>query len=370
MNTTRDVTAWRLRRRKNFCEIEGITVGGNRVLLGMSGGVDSTYAVMELRAAGFSVEGAVLKMSEWTDISGAERAAAATGVPLHVIECTDRFRSYVIENFVSEYAAARTPNPCVVCNRFVKIAALCEFAAEHGFSRVATGHYAGVARDAATGRFYIVRASDPGKDQSYVLWRLTQEQLSMLVFPLCGRYKTEVREQAKTLALPSAEAPDSQEICFIPDNDYVSYIEAAAGKFPEGRFIDADGAVLGTHKGIIHYTIGQRKGLGISLGRPMFVSAMDPVGNTVTLADEKDIFSDRLVCDALNFMRLTPGNYDGLRLDVKIRYSAKRVPATVRIFGNRAEALFEDPVRAATPGQSAVFYEGDCVMLGGMIGSS
>lgn len=339
-----------------------------KILLGMSGGLDSTYSALALKRAGWDVTGAVLKMSENTDIEGAKRAAEAVGVPLHVVDCTETFRNVVIRDFLDEYCAARTPNPCVVCNRFVKVASLCELAKSLGIPHVATGHYVNVKKDETTGRYYIEKAEDRRKDQSYVLWRLTQEQLSMLAFPLRGMSKSDIRAEAKELALPSADAPESQEICFIPSNDYVSYIEEARGAFPKGDFVDMSGKKLGRHEGIIRYTVGQRKGLGISLGKPAFVVSIDPVQNTVTLSDDESrIFSDHLVCDTLNFMKLAPADYDEVRAEVKIRYAAKPEMATVRIRGDRAEVYFDRPVRAVTPGQSVVFYENDGILCGGVI---
>lgn len=341
-----------------------------KILLGMSGGLDSTYSALALKRQGWDVVGAVLKMSENTDIEGAKRAAAAIGVPLHVVDCTEKFRDIIIRDFLDEYCAARTPNPCVVCNRYVKVASLCDLAKELGIPHVATGHYVNVCRDEKTGRYYIEKAEDRKKDQSYVLWRLTQEQLSMLAFPLRGMNKQDIRTEARALDLPSADAPESQEICFIPTNDYVSYIEEARGKFPKGDFVDADGKRLGRHEGIIRYTIGQRKGLGIALGKPAFVVSIDPTLNTVTLSDDESrIFTDYLVCDTMNFMKLAPGDYDELRAEVKIRYAAKPEMATVHIRGDRAEVYFDRPVRAVTPGQSVVFYEDDGILCGGVIQS-
>jgi tRNA-specific 2-thiouridylase len=210
----------------------------NRILLGMSGGVDSTYAATELRRMGYEVEGAFLKMTEDSDVASARRAAEALDVPLTVVDCTERFRDIVIGNFLSEYAAARTPNPCIVCNRFVKIAALCEQAKKMGISKVATGHYADIVINRETGRYAVRKAADPRKDQSYMLWRLTQEQLSMLVLPLNSLLKSEIKAKAKEMALPGADAAESQEICFIPSDDYVSYIEERLGAFPKGDFKD------------------------------------------------------------------------------------------------------------------------------------
>jgi len=339
-----------------------------RILLGMSGGIDSTYAATELRRRGCEVIGAFLGMTEDSDTESARRAAEALDVPLTVVDCTERFRDIVIGNFLGEYAAARTPNPCIVCNRFVKIAALCETARAMGIARVATGHYADVGFDESTGRRYIRKAADPRKDQSYMLWRLTQEQLSMLELPLNALLKSEIKERARELALPNADAPESQEICFIPCDDYVSYIEERLGKFPKGDFVDDEGKRVGSHEGLIHYTVGQRKGLGLSLGKPAFVTAIDPTANTVSVTtDERKIFSDRLVCRDLNFMALAPGDYGELWAEGKVRYSAKPTRARIRICGDCAEVFFENPVRAVTPGQSVVFYDGDKILFGGMI---
>ncbi len=338
------------------------------VLLGMSGGLDSTYSVKKLQGMGYEVVGAVLKMSENTDIEKAQMAADRLSVPLHVVDCRKQFEEIVVRDFLSEYAAARTPNPCVICNRYVKIEALCECARSLGISRVATGHYADIAYDERSGRYFIKKAFDAKKDQSYVLWRLTQEQLSMLMFPLADSEKKDVRTEALEMNLPSADAEESQEICFIPTNDYISYIEEKLGTFPTGDFLDREGKVIGSHRGIIHYTIGQRKGLGLSLGKPGFVTAIDPMCNTVTVStDEAHIFSTRLVCDTLNFQKLAPMEDGVIHALGKVRYAAKPTPAEIRFLQGRAEVHFETPVRAVTPGQSAVFYEGDAVLFGGII---
>ena len=338
-----------------------------KILLGMSGGIDSTYAVVELRRRGYEVYGAFLKMTEDSDVESAKRAAEALDVPLTVVDRTERFREIVIQDFLTEYAAARTPNPCVICNRYVKIASLCETAKEMGIETVATGHYTDIGLDEESGRYFIRKAIDARKDQSYVLWRLTQDQLKMLTFPLSTLQKSSIKEEAKALSLPNADAAESQEICFIPSNDYVSYIEEKIGKFPKGKFIDENGKTLGEHHGIIHYTIGQRKGLGIALGKPAFVTAIDPKANTVTVTGEEKVFTDRLVCHTLNFMALTPGDYEDLYAEGKIRYAARPERARITIKDGKAEVFFEHPVRAVTPGQSAVFYDGDKILFGGLI---
>ena len=340
----------------------------NKVLLGMSGGIDSTYAVLKLRSLGYEVEGAILKMSEHTDIPAAQRAADALGVKLHVVDCREEFSSCVVENFVSEYCSARTPNPCIVCNREVKFKKLCDCAKAVGCDTVSTGHYARVLRNEENGRYYISRGLDSRKDQSYVLWRLSQEELEMLFFPLADDVKIEVKERSKEMALPSAEAKESQEICFIPSNDHTAYMEELLGKkFEEGNFVDADGKVLGKHKGVPRYTIGQRKGLGISLGTHAFVTSIDPVANTVTLGDEEELFKNELCISDLIFQKRIIADGESVRLFAKIRYAAKPVMCTVTVNGGKAHVVLDESARAITPGQSAVFYDGDDVVFGGFI---
>ncbi len=340
----------------------------NKVLLGMSGGIDSTYAVLKLRSLGYEVEGAILKMSEHTDVPAAQRAADALGVKLHIVDCTKEFSSCVVENFVSEYCAARTPNPCIVCNREVKFKKLCECAKNVGCDTVSTGHYARVLYNTENGRYYISRGLDDRKDQSYVLWRLSQEELEMLFFPLSDDVKTEVKERSKEMALPSAQAKESQEICFIPSNDHTSYIEDLLGeKFAEGDFVDACGKVLGKHKGVARYTIGQRKGLGISLGKHAFVTSIDPVSNTVTLGDEAELFKNEFDISNLVFQKRVITDGESARLLVKIRYAAKPAACTVTVSADKAHVVLDENARALTPGQSAVFYDGNDVVFGGFI---
>ena len=339
-----------------------------KVLLGMSGGIDSTYAVVKLRALGYDPVGAILKMHDHTDIDAAQRAADVLGVDLHVVDCREDFEKIVVENFVSEYSRARTPNPCIVCNREVKFKKLCECARSLGIDKICTGHYASVKKSEETGRFYIARGKDARKDQSYVLWRLSQEELSMLFFPLADDVKTEVKQISKEMALPSAELKESQEICFIPSNDHTAFIEDYLGKkIPEGEFTDKEGRVLGKHKGVVRYTIGQRKGLGISLGKHVFVTAIDPGRNTVTLGDECELFTREFDADDLVFQKREYGAGQSARMLVKIRYAAPPVPCTVNFDGNSAHVVTDDPVRAITPGQSAVFYDEDGVIFGGFI---
>ena len=340
---------------------------GARILVGMSGGVDSTYAAALLLKSGYSVEGAALRMNEYTDIAAAELSAKEIWIPLHVVECGEEFRRRVIENLADEYCAARTPNPCVVCNKYVKIELLTRFASENGFDRAATGHYAGVYYDGE--RYFIGDADDLTKNQSYVLWALSQKQLSLLYTPLCGFSKTFVRSEAASLGFSAASKRESQEICFIPDKDYAGYIERLRGKFPEGDFVDEEGKVVGRHKGIIHYTVGQRKGLGLAMNGHVFVTDIDPATNRITVKREGGEFSIGAEVSGLNFQRLVYDRSGELELEcgVKIRYAAKPVPAKVKLAGDRAEVRFESPARAVTPGQSAVFYKDGDILFGGFI---
>ena len=334
----------------------------------MSGGIDSTYSVLKLRSLGYEVEGAILKMSEHTDIPAAQCAADALGVKLHIVDCTKEFSECVVKNFVSEYCAARTPNPCIVCNREVKFKKLCECAKSVGCDTVSTGHYARVLFNEENGRYYISRGLDCRKDQSYVLWRLSQDELAMLFFPLSDDMKTEVKEKSKEMELPSAEAKESQEICFIPSNDHTAYMEELLGKkFEEGDFVDANGRVLGKHKGVPRYTIGQRKGLGISLGKYAFVTSIDPDSNTVTLGDEDALFKNELDVSDLVFQKRVIPDRENVRLFAKIRYAAKPVMCTVTVSEGKAHVVLDEQARAVTPGQSAVFYDENDIVFGGFI---
>lgn len=336
-----------------------------KILLGMSGGLDSSYAAHVLKKEGHEVVGAVLKMHRYTELECAKRAAEEAGIPLVEIDCTDRFEREVVAPFCREYLAARTPNPCIFCNPSIKFGAMCDYAVANGFDRVSTGHYCKIIeRD---GRYGICRADDGKKDQSYVLWGLSQEQLAMLYFPLSSANKDEVRENARKIGLSSADAKESQEICFIPDGDYAAFIESRYKKMPEGDFISPEGEVCGRHRGLLHYTVGQRKGLGIALGRPVFISRIDAEQNRIYLSDAGGEFADRASVSSLNFQLCAP--FEGeMTVFAKMRYAASPALARVTVANGRAEAVFDSPSRAVTPGQSAVFYdESGAVLFGGLI---
>ena len=339
-----------------------------KILVGLSGGLDSTYTAYKLLKEGHSVEGLVLIMHDHTDVSSAKKIADTLNIKLHTLDCRDIFKQYVISNFISEYSSGHTPNPCTVCNRYVKIAQLCKYAVENGFDKAATGHYASIGFDEVSNRYYIEKGADEKKDQSYMLWYLTQEQLKTLYFPLSDVTKEQIREEIKNTEFAYlAAAKESQEICFIPDNDYASYIEKQTGTFPEGDFVDAAGRVIGRHKGIIHYTIGQRKGLGLSLGAPAYITKIDPQNNTVTVEKQSDVKCNMLKANSLNGQLLSIDDGSKYTLDVKIRYAAKPMKADVSIENGVATVTFSDSVRAVTPGQSAVFYLENRLAFGGVI---
>ncbi|MBQ7333091.1 MAG: tRNA 2-thiouridine(34) synthase MnmA [Clostridia bacterium] len=341
-----------------------------KALLGMSGGVDSTYAVHELRRMGYEVCGAVIAMHGYTEVQEAELSAKALGVPLYTLDARKVFEEKVISSFIKEYRAGRTPNPCVVCNSEVKFKLLLDFAKENGFDKIATGHYADIVTlsDGAEIRYALKRSCDSKKDQTYMLWRLSQDILSHLIFPLSNTTKERVKEEALKMELRAAYRGESQEICFIPDGDYASYIEERTGKCPEGNFVDESGKILGKHKGIIHYTVGQRKGLGIALGERAFITSINPESNNITLST-KDSYSESFTVSDMVFSGISqPKEECELELEVKHRYLAPLTKARVTFLENgKAKVDFKEPIRAVTPGQSAVFYKNGIVMAGGII---
>lgn len=353
----------------------GAALNKNKVILGLSGGVDSTTAALLLREKGMDVTGLYFDVSCGNEEGrrAAEQAASEIGIPFIYRNVNQLFESTVIDNFCREYAAGRTPNPCVFCNPTVKFKILTQEADRIGAFHIATGHYANTACSPQLG-WTIRRAANEKKDQSYMLYRLPAEIIERLLLPLSSMEdKQQARAIAREQGLFNADKKDSQEICFIADDEnYADYIRRRGFTITEGDFVDKEGKVLGQHKGLIHYTIGQRKGLGITFGKPVFVIGMDPVKNTVTLGDHEDLFS-REVISSESFFPATgsgrmPEYLENAQVSAKIRYAAKPAPARIKTMPDgRILATFEEKQRAATPGQSIVFYLSDCVVGGGFI---
>lgn len=301
-------------------------------------------------------------------VDDARRVAMDLGIPYYVMNFKNEFRTQVMDYFAAEYMAGRTPNPCIACNRYVKWESLLRRSLSIGADYIATGHYARI-EQLPNGRYAIKKSVTAAKDQTYALYNLTQEQLSHTLMPVGNYHKDEIRDMAQKLGLPVASKPDSQEICFIPDHDYASFIEEYTGKTMEpGNFVDLDGNVLGRHKGISHYTVGQRKGLNLAMGYPVFVVAIRPETNEVVLGNGQDVFTDVVRCNKLNWMALEGVGEEEISVNAKIRYSHKGAPCKIRRIGeDMVECRFEEPVRAATPGQAVVFYQDDYVAGGGTI---
>lgn len=353
-----------------------ITGSKKKVLLGMSGGVDSSVAAFLLQKEGYDVIGVTMKLHKDSNNDGgccsinavedARRVANKLGIQFHVFNMEEEFKKYVIDYFIKEYEAGRTPNPCIACNRYIKFGALLDKAKSLGIDYVATGHYAIIEK--SNDRYILKMAKDDTKDQSYVLYNLTQEQLSKTLFPL-GKYKKkEIREIAKKIGLQVASKPDSQEICFVEDNDHFNFINQNSTKpITKGEIVDIKGNVLGYHEGITKYTIGQRKGLGISLGKPMFVVDIDAENNRIVLGSNEDLLIKELDVTDINWISINKLE-NKIKVKAKIRYKAKEETATVTpIDNNRIKVIFDTPQRAVTPGQSIVFYQNDNVVGGGII---
>ena len=354
-----------------------------KVVVGMSGGVDSSVAAWLLKEQGYDVIGVTMQIwqDEDTEVQEAEggccglsavddarRVAMDLGIPYYVMNFKEEFRKNVMDYFAGEYVEGRTPNPCIACNRHVKWESLLRRSMAIGADYIATGHYAQIDR-LPGGRYSLKTSVTAAKDQTYALYNLTQEQLSHTLMPVGSYHKEEIRDMAERLGLPVAHKPDSQEICFIPDHDYASFIEEYTGReLPPGNFVDLDGRVLGRHRGITHYTVGQRKGLNLSMGRPVFVVEIRPETNEVVIGDNEDVFTNVLRCDKLNWMAVDGLHGKPMDVIAKIRYSHRGSPCTIREIGNdMVECRFHEPVRAVTPGQAVVFYDGDYVAGGGTI---
>lgn len=353
-----------------------------KAVIGMSGGVDSSVAAYLLKEAGYDVIGVTMQIWQKEDedtasenggccglsaVDDARRVAQMLGIPHYVMNFRREFDEKVIQYFMREYLAGRTPNPCIACNRYVKWESLLERSMQIGADYIATGHYARIAQ-LANGRYAIRRSATAQKDQTYALYNLTQEQLAHTLMPVGGYEKSRIRRIAQEIGLSVAHKPDSMEICFVPDQDYAAFIRENSGQeIPEGNFVTTDGTVVGRHRGITHYTVGQRKGLNLSMGRPVFVVELRPETNEVVIGDSREVFTDRLVCSDLNFMSV-PDIETELAVTAKIRYNHQGTKAVVRrLDRDLAEVVFEEPVRAVTPGQAVVFYDGEYVAGGGTI---
>ena len=350
--------------------------GMKKALIAMSGGVDSSVAAVCMTEAGYDCMGVTMRLHDYSESCGAAKeaddAAAVAeklGFPFTVLDCREEFEKFVIERFVSAYETGDTPNPCIECNRHLKFSLLHDYAKEQGCDTVVTGHYARVEYDEASGKYQLKKAANLAKDQTYVLYFLTQEQLAHTRFPLGDMPDKEaVRQRAAEMDFATAKKKDSQDICFIPDGKYADFIRRRTGReYPEGDFVDADGKVLGRHKGLIGYTIGQRKGLGLSLPAPLYVRSKCMDTNTVLLTPERELYSATLVADGFNWVSGDVPTAP-VRVTAKTRYSAKEAPATVTALPDgRAQVVFDTPQRAITVGQAVVLYDGDSVVGGGII---
>ena len=337
-----------------------------KVLVAMSGGVDSSVCAHLLKQEGYDVFGVVLKMTDAHEgtVAAAKQAAKEADVPLLVKEMKEEFEQKVISYFIDSYLSGATPNPCVYCNPLVKFKALLDTADEIGAPFLATGHYASLRRE--QGITYLCKGEEESRDQSYMLYRLKQDVLSRLLLPLSHLDKETVRSIAKQAGLSSFSAPDSQENCFIPENDYGAYIEQRRGTLPKGDMISPEGKVCGTHRGILHYTVGQRKHLGVALGRPVFVKRIDPAENRIYLGDLWEGEQKEIRIGDLS--ETFPGALSVLEeRTVKIRSRAKAVSCTVVLERSEAVVSFSEPQRFPAKGQSAVIYAGDIVLGGGRI---
>ena len=353
-----------------------------RALIAMSGGVDSSVAAWLMQQEGYDCAGATMKLYRNTDIGEACHKSCCSqtdmddagdvafrlGMPFEVLEYTSLFHERVIRNFVYAYEHGLTPNPCIDCNRYMKFDAMLDYALEQGFDCLVTGHYARVAYDETSGRWQLKKAVDTGKDQSYVLYMLTQKQLAHLRLPLGEKLKTETRQIAEEQGFINARKHDSQDICFVPDGDYAAFLERWSGKtYPEGDILDPDGHVLGRHRGAVRYTIGQRRGLAVAAGERVYVVAKDMENNTVTLGPDAALYSRALLAGDLNWISISSLN-GPIRCRAKVRYRQPEQWATVfPEEEGRVRIVFDAPQRAITPGQAVVFYDGDTVIGGGTI---
>lgn len=352
-----------------------------KVVVGMSGGVDSSVAAYLLHSQGYEVIGVTMQIWQNEDsstveanngccglsaVADAKRVAASIGIPHYVMNFRDEFQDKVIDYFIDEYEHGRTPNPCIACNRYIKWQSLLKRSKMLGADYIATGHYARIKR-LNNGRYTIYKSVTDKKDQTYALYNLTQEQLRSTLMPVGDYPKDEVRKIAEKINVRIANKPDSQEICFIPDHNHARFIEDETGKKADyGNFVDIEGKILGRHKGIINYTVGQRRGLGLSLGKPCYVVSIDAEKNEVVIGGDSDILSDRLSANDVNMMAFETFD-ENQEYMAKIRYSHKGAACRIKNTINGFDVIFNDPQRAVTPGQSVVIYKDDMIVGGGTI---
>ncbi|TCJ12402.1 tRNA 2-thiouridine(34) synthase MnmA [Flaviaesturariibacter flavus] len=357
-----------------------------KVLVAMSGGIDSTVTALMLHEQGYEVVGITMKTWDYTASGGSKKetgccnldsfndarmAAVQHGFPHYILDIRDEFGSFVVENFVDEYLAGRTPNPCVLCNTHIKWRALLKRADALDCEFIATGHYASIGHNAANDRYFISKGTDETKDQSYVLWGLQQDLLRRTLLPLGNYRKTEIRQMAHDFGYPElAKKAESYEICFVPDNDYRGFLRRKVDGLEErvagGAFVDKEGNILGQHKGYPFYTIGQRKGLDITFGKPVYVTAIDPETNTVTLGEEGDLDKEEMTVGKVNWVKYD-GIGEGMEARTKIRYKDPGTFSELIPAGDGVQVRFFEKAKGIAPGQSAVFYEGNDVIGGGII---
>lgn len=352
-----------------------------KAIIAMSGGVDSAVAAFLTKEQGFDCMGVTMKLFQsedvdvrentccsLEDVEDARSVAYKLGIPYYVFNFSDRFREDVIDRFIEAYENGRTPNPCIDCNRFLKFDKLFTRAKELGYDYVVTGHYAQIEYNEETGRYLLKKSVDENKDQSYVLYSLTQEQLSHVMFPLGGMSKSQTRHIAEENGFVNAKKHDSQDICFVLNGKYSDFIENYTGrKYLEGDFVDKNGNFLGRHKGIIRYTVGQRRGLGLALEHPLYVIEVNKENNTVVLGENEDLFSCSVTAKSINLISV-PNLYKPMRVKAKVRYrQAEQWATAVQLDEDTLKIEFDEPQRAITKGQAVVLYDEDTVVGGGTI---